>query len=333
MLARILQRSWYRNFGFVTLLLLPLSIIYCAVSLLRRYLYRINVLQSTRLPVPVIVVGNITVGGTGKTPLVIAITQYLKANGFTPGVISRGYGGRASEWPQPVTAASDPDLVGDETVLIANRCRCPVSAGPDRVAAARALLASHQCDIIISDDGMQHYALTRDIEIAVIDGGRRFGNKLCLPAGPLRELPSRLKSVDLIVANGAARNREYAMELKSYAFQNVTDAAKLKSLSEFEGKLVEAISGIGNNERFFQQLLALGIHINKHPFPDHYRFREKDLMFKGENPVLMTEKDAVKCKKYALQDAWYLRVDALLENRFYEQLNAQLTGLIGKRDG
>jgi len=285
------------------------------------------------MPVPVIVVGNITVGGAGKTPLVIAITQYLKANGFHPGVISRGYGGKSVKWPQAVTVESDPVLVGDEPVLIANRCRCPVSVGPDRVAAARSLLAAHPCNIIISDDGMQHYALARDIEIAVIDGVRRLGNNLCLPAGPLRELSSRLKSVDLIVANGRARSSEYSMELKSYAFQGVNDAAKLKSLNEFEGRQVEAVSGIGNNERFFQQLQALAIRINKHPFSDHYQFRLKDLLFNGGNPILMTEKDAVKCKKFPLHDTWYLRVDALLENRFYEQLNTQLTNLLGKHNG
>ncbi len=278
---------------------------------------------------PVIVVGNITVGGTGKTPLVIAITQYLKASGLNPGVVSRGYGGQAPHWPQAVTAESDPALVGDETVLIANRCRCPVSAGPDRVAAARALLESHQCNVIISDDGMQHYALARDVEIAVIDGNRRLGNRLCLPAGPLRELPSRLKTVNLIVSNGQAVGNEYSMELKSYAFHNLIDESKQKAINEFAGKHAEAVSGIGNNERFFQQLQELGILINKHPFSDHFRFRQKDLKFNSKNPILMTEKDAVKCKKYDLQNAWYLRVDALLENRFYEQL----TGLIGNRDG
>ncbi|WP_455196765.1 tetraacyldisaccharide 4'-kinase [Kaarinaea lacus] len=329
MLAQTIQRSWYQNIGFITILLLPLSIIFCAVSLVRRHLYRTGVLQSTRLPVPVIVVGNISVGGTGKTPLVIAIVQHLKANGFNPGVISRGYGGRASQWPQAVTAESDPAMVGDETVLIANRCRCPVSVGPDRVAAARALLDAHQCNIIISDDGMQHYALARDIEIAVIDGSRRLGNGLCLPAGPLRELPGRLQSVDLVVCNGKALDNEFGMELKSYAFHSVNDESNLKPTNAFEGVEVEAVSAIGNNERFFQHLQDLGIRIKKHAFTDHHRYRQKDLRFKTNNPILMTEKDAVKCTQFMVENAWYLRVDALLENRFYERL----TSLIGKHNG
>jgi tetraacyldisaccharide 4'-kinase len=329
MLAQSIQRSWYQNSGLITLILLPLSALFCAVAQIRRYLYKFQLLKVTKLPVPVIVVGNISVGGTGKTPLVIAITQYLKANGFNPGVISRGYGGQAKQWPQAVTPESDPIQVGDETVLIANRCRCPVSVGPDRVAAAQALLAAESCDIIISDDGMQHYALARDIEIAVIDGERRLGNALCLPAGPLRELPSRLKSVDLIVTNGKGKGSECSMSLKSYAFHNIKDETQLRATDAFEGIAVEAVSGIGNNERFFQQLRDLGIQVRKHSFSDHHQYRENELQFDNSAPVLMTEKDAIKCKKFSMHDAWYLRVDALLENRFYEKL----TSLIGKSNG
>jgi len=275
------------------------------------------------------VVGNISVGGTGKTPLVIAITQYLKANGFNPGVISRGYGGRASQWPQSVTPESDPALVGDETVLIAHRCRCPVSVGPDRVAAATELLTAHQCDIIVSDDGLQHYAMKRDIEIVVIDGERRFGNQLCLPAGPLRERPSRLRTVDMLVTNGTPKTGEFGMGLKAYTFHHVNNDAELKPLNAFEGKQVDAVSGIGNNERFFRQIQGLGAHIHKHPFQDHHKYKLKDFEYSGQKPILMTEKDAVKCKRFSLKDAWYLRVDASLENKFYETL----TSLIRKTNG
>ena len=234
--------------------------------------------------------------------------------------MSRGYGGQASQWPQSVTTESDPVLVGDETVVIANRCRCPVSVGPDRVAAARALLATHQCDIIVSDDGLQHYAMKRDVEIAVIDGERRFGNNLCLPAGPLRELPSRLRTVNLRVANGSPASGEFAMQLKAYAFHKVNSDSELKPLNAFASKHVEAVSGIGNNDRFFRQLQDLGIHISKHPFQDHHQYRLKDISFSDQKPVLMTEKDAVKCRKFTLENAWYLRVDASLENKFYETL-------------
>ncbi|WP_455202378.1 tetraacyldisaccharide 4'-kinase [Kaarinaea lacus] len=311
------------------MLLLPLSILYCVVSWVRRTLYNFNILNSSSLAVPVIVVGNISVGGTGKTPLVIAITQYLKANGFNPGVISRGYGGSASQWPQAVSPESDPALVGDETVLIANRCRCPVSVGPDRVAAANALLADHQCDVIVSDDGLQHYAMKRDIEIVVIDGERRLGNRLCLPAGPLRELPSRLRTVDMLVTNGDAKADEFSMQLKAYAFHSVNNDTELKPLNAFEGVHVDAVSGIGNNERFFRQIHDLGIHVHKHPFQDHHQYKLKDISFSDQKPILMTEKDAVKCQKFSLKDAWYLRVDACLENRFYETM----TSLIRKTNG
>lgn len=324
MLSQIIQRSWYQKIGIVTVLLLPLSLLYCVVSWVRRTLYNFNILNSSSLSVPVIVVGNISAGGTGKTPLVIAITQYLKANGFNPGVISRGYGGSASQWPQAVSPESDPALVGDETVLIANRCRCPVSVGPDRVAAANALLEDHQCDVIVSDDGLQHYAMKRDIEIVVIDGERRLGNRLCLPAGPLRELPPRLRTVDMLVTNGDAKAGEFSMQLKAYAFHRVNDDTDLKPLNAFEGVHVDAVSGIGNNERFFRQIQDLGIHVHKHPFRDHYQYKLKDIRFSGQKPILMTEKDAVKCQKFSLKDAWYLRVDARLENQFYESLTSRI---------
>lgn len=324
MLSQSIQRIWYQTSSAWILLLLPFSLLYCFLSILRRCLYHLNILQQVRLRVPVVVVGNINVGGTGKTPLVVAITQFLKAQGYSPGVISRGYGGKASQWPQPVFPDSAPALVGDEAVLIADRCRCPVAVGPDRVATAKALLAENNCDVIVSDDGLQHYRMMRDVEVVVIDGVRRFGNGLCLPAGPLRELPYRLKKADLIVANGAAQTGEYAMELKSYAFHNVNDESQLKSLDDFNGKTAHAVAGIGNNERFFQQLKSLGIHIKEHPFPDHFRYTRSNLHFNDDRPILMTEKDAVKCKKYSIQDAWYLKVDAVLGNQFYEKLTESM---------
>ena len=219
--------------------------------------------------------------------------------------------------------------MGDETVLIANRCRCPVSVGPDRVAAANALLAAHQCDIIVSDDGLQHYAMKRDVEIAVVDGERRFGNNLCLPAGPLRELPNRLRTVNVRVANGSPAAGEFGMQLNAYAFHKVNSDSELKPLNAFASKYVEAVSGIGNNERFFRQLQDLGIHISKHPFQDHHQYRLKDFSFSDQKPVLMTEKDAVKCSKFTLENAWYLRVDASLENKFYETLTNLLRSTNG----
>lgn len=321
MLSQLIERSWYKPFGVLTLVLLPLSAIFCGLAGVRRACYRLGILPSVELDVPVIVVGNINVGGTGKTPLVVAITRYLKNKGFNPGVVSRGYGGQASEWPQSVTAESDTRQVGDEAVLIARRCDCPVSVAPDRVSAARQLLQNHHCDVIVSDDGLQHLALKRNIEMVVVDGQRRFGNGLCLPAGPLRELTSRLNKVDMIVSTGIADSREYAMQLKPANFEPVGHDSASLTTEAFNGRKVHAVAGIGNNERFFTTLENLNIEIERQSFPDHYEYKPEDVTFNDDLPVLMTEKDAVKCKHFNLKDAWYLAIDANLHDSFYQKLD------------
>ncbi len=210
--------NWLDRYGYslnlVSVLLWPLSLLFGTVVRLRRWLYQQGFGRNETFTVPLIVVGNITVGGTGKTPLVARLVELLREAGYQPGVISRGYGGQSAQWPRHVAADSDPLQVGDEPLLLAQRCRCPVVVGPDRIAAARALLATYPCNVIISDDGLQHYPLRRDIEIAVVDGFRRLGNAACLPAGPLREPPSRLRDVDFVVGNGAARGDEYLMCLR-----------------------------------------------------------------------------------------------------------------------
>ena len=331
MLSRYIERSWYQPAGLLTLLLFPFSVMFCIVAIARRCFFRMNILRSEKVSVPVIVVGNISVGGTGKTPLVIAITQYLKAQGYNPGVICRGYGGNAQHWPQQVTLNSNPELVGDEAVLIANRCRCPVCVGPSRIESAKLLINNGNCDVIVSDDGMQHYKMKRDIEIAVIDGKRGMGNGFCLPAGPLRELPFRLNTVTMKVSNGSEQDGMHKMELKSYAFYHINDETNLKPLDAFAGSEAHALSGIGNNERFFQNLRDLGIKIRNHSYPDHYHYKASDCDFKDSLPVLMTEKDAVKCKKFPISDAWYLKVDALLSNSFYEKLIEKLRKSYGQK--
>ena len=327
MLSQIIQRSWYQSFGIVTLLLLPLSVLFCALVSVRRVLYKAGIFRKSKLPVPVIVVGNISVGGTGKTPLVVAITQYLISAGYNPGVISRGYGGQSDRWPLLVTSESSPVEAGDESVLIAKRCQCPVSVGPSRIKAAEALLANHQCDIIVSDDGLQHLALKRDVEIIVIDGERRFGNGLCLPAGPLRELAARLNQADIVVSNGHARKNEEEMQLSGDLFQSVAGTESSKSVKEFSGKTVHAVAGIGNNERFFRVLENMSIHIIRHPFPDHYEFTVTDITFNDGLPVLMTEKDAMKCQQFSLDNCWYLPVNAILNEKFYLKLDRLITSL------
>jgi tetraacyldisaccharide 4'-kinase len=286
----------------------------------RRFLYQKNILTTHYLPVPVIVVGNISVGGTGKTPLVIWMINQLREQGFIPGVISRGYGGVAKSWPQQVRHDSDPKAVGDEAVLIAKRCHCPMAVGPDRVAAAQALLKYSDCNIIVSDDGLQHYPLGRDMEIAVIDGTRRFGNGHLLPAGPLREPKSRLASVDIIVANELASIGERFMKLQAGKAHNLQDPGNRVELQVFRAEPVHAVAAIGNPERFFSALRRAGIEVIPHAFPDHHYFTREELDFGDEKAVLMTEKDAVKCHPSWGSNYWYVPVAAQLDEKFTQQL-------------
>lgn len=296
-------------------MLLPLSWLFCLVVLIRRQLYALGILTSVRLPIPVVIVGNITVGGSGKTPLLIALVHLLQQAGYKPGVISRGYGGQAKSWPQQVRTDSDPMMVGDEPVLIARNCQAPIAVGPDRVTAAQQLLQHHDCDIILSDDGMQHYALQRDVEIAVVDGIRRMGNGHCLPAGPLREPVKRLQDVDFIIANGLAMRMEYPMEITTTNLINLKNG-RSKPLSELKGVECHAIAGIGYPDRFFNFLSKHEIPIQKHPYADHFKYNVSDLNFNDDLPVLMTEKDAVKCSRYADENMWYMPVQAKLDERF-----------------
>lgn len=286
-------------------------------------------MNTARLEVPVIIVGNITAGGSGKTPLVTALISLLKEKGYKPGIISRGYGGKASVWPQQVRPDSDPVMVGDEPVLLARNCQVPMAVGPDRVAAARALLDHNDVDVIVSDDGMQHYALGRDIEIAVIDGIRRLGNGFFLPAGPLREPKTRLDEVDFIIANGLAGRMEYSMQLTGVEFVNLS-SGETKSIDEFIGKEVHAAAGIGNPDRFFTYLEKMDLHIHPHPFPDHYAFKVSDLDFGDNLPVVMTEKDAVKCKRFSKENYWYMPVTAKLDERMVQRLLMELDKKINK---
>lgn len=319
-----LEDIWYGRSAW-SLLLLPLAWFYCAVVGVRRLAYRWKLLRAQRVPVPVIVVGNISVGGTGKTPLIAWLAGVLQAQGYHPGLVARGYGGTARHWPQQVRADSDPRAVGDEPVLLARLTGCPMAVAPDRVAAARALLEHSDCDVILSDDGLQHYALGRDIEIAVIDGVRRFGNRRCLPAGPLREPVGRLAGVDLVVSNGLAGPNEIAMAV------HVGDAVNLitgerRPLGQFRGGRVCAIAGIGRPERFFEALRAQGLDFEAHAFPDHHAYRPEDLAF-ADGALLMTEKDAVKCRRFAQAHYWAVTTRVELPPDFAERV----LGLLRKR--
>ncbi len=320
---RALQEIWYGGRAPGIRLRL-LSIVFGAVSGLRRRLYGWNILRRIRLRVPVIVVGNITVGGTGKTPLVIALVAALRERGWKPGVVSRGYAG-ASHGVIHVDADSDPAMVGDEAKLIFESADVPVMVGRDRVAAGQALIESADVNVIVADDGLQHYRLSRDVEICVIDGKRRFGNGNLLPAGPLREKVDRLDRVDFRVCNGeAAQNGEVPMRLVVDRAIALRDTTLNKALSDFAGQRVHAVAGIGNPSRFFASLRMTGIDVIEHPFPDHHPFVATDLDFGDDAPVVMTDKDAVKCAKFASDKVWRVPIRTELPPSFFEQVIAHL---------
>ncbi|MCW8935726.1 MAG: tetraacyldisaccharide 4'-kinase [Gammaproteobacteria bacterium] len=302
-----LDYYWY-SFNFISILLLPVSALYCLLSSVRRLLYTTGVLPSYKAPLPVIVIGNITVGGTGKTPVIIELVKILQSQGKKPGVISRGYAGKAQSWPQIVNESSNADLVGDEPQLIFQSTQCPVVVGPDRRQDIELLNKQFDCDVILSDDGLQHYKMKRDIEVAVVDAVRMFGNGLCIPSGPLRERPSRLKQVDMVLYNGGDEN-DIAFSLQPGRCQSVgRDNMTAVELDSFSGKTVHAVAGIGNPERFFNLLEKYGIKVIKHVFADHADYNKQDLCFDDEYPVLMTEKDAIKCFKFDLANHWFVPV-------------------------
>ena len=322
----VLDAIWYERHP-AGLLLLPFSPVFRLAVGLRRLAFHLRLLRVARVSCPVIVVGNISVGGTGKTPLVIWLSRYLGAR-FRPGVVCRGYGGRARSWPQKVRPDSDPTMVGDEAVLLAKRCRCPVAAGPDRVSSAQALIKHDGCNLILSDDGLQHLSLGRDVEIAVVDGARRHGNGRCLPAGPLREPLSRLRSVDMVVVNGRPRRGEFEMRVQPWRAINLSDDGQHRELGSFAPGRVHAVCGIGSPNRFLDMLHGARLQVIPHVFPDHHPFRSGEIEFGDGLPVLMTEKDAVKCRRFARAHHWYVPVRAELDEAFALRL-----GLLLSREG
>lgn len=324
----------------LALLLLPLSWLYLLLVLGRKFLYSKGLLRTRRVGAPVIVVGNLTVGGAGKTPLVIWLAQRLKARGHRPGALSRGYGGALPPGTaRRVEPRDDPALVGDEPALLARRTGCPVAVCASRVKAAETLLRSGECDILLCDDGLQHTALARDLEIVVIDGERRFGNGFFLPAGPLREPLSRLDAADLVVVNAGAGGqakaeerfaalsaRHFRMEYTPLPARSLRDGRE-RALADFRGEKVHAVAAIGHPERFFSMLEGCGIALERHAFPDHHFFRPADLAFAGagDSPtLLMTEKDAVKCAGFRLENAWQVPVEAKLSADFEQALDRLL---------
>lgn len=334
-----LESIWYDGTGRGAWLL-PLSLLYGVVTRLRRLCYRVRVLPSVAVGRPVIVVGNLTVGGAGKTPLVVYLVTQLQRQGFTVGVISRGYGG-SSRAVRPVTARTDPREVGDEPVLIAKRTHSRVFVGRNRVAAARAAVAAG-ADIIVSDDGLQHYALARDLEIVVVDGERGFGNMRLLPAGPLREPLRRLRRADFVVMNGAgwlervglpAGRAALTMGLLPSDAAPVCGRGAVRSLASFRGQPVHAVAGIGHPQRFFELLRKAELQLIEHPLPDHHPLQAADLAFGDDAPVLMTEKDAVKCADLNDKRLWFLPVSAHFNALESNELLAAITARIHQTRG
>lgn len=318
-----LVAAWYRGDWWLWFLR-PIELLFRTAAAVRRGLYRNGFLKTFRAEKPVVVIGNITVGGTGKTPVVIALVEALQQSGIRPGVVSRGYGATGNIFPHKVTANSEATQCGDEPLLIYRRTGVPCVVSPDRAEAVSALLEQTEVDIVLSDDGLQHYALQRDLEIVLIDGQRGLGNGFCLPAGPLREPPSRLHSVDAVLyRNGTDPATSVSYRQDVWVNLHTGEQRPLQAFSNSE-KLT-AIAGIGQPEQFFSALQELGIKADTRTFPDHHHYCAADFTWTGGRPILMTEKDAVKCAPLTGSEAWYLRISAQLPGAVIDQV-ASLAG-------
>lgn len=313
-------RFWYRRplHPFLSYALNPLAFLYRGILAIRRWLYQVGIKKTNQFPALIIVVGNITVGGSGKTPFVIWLANQLKNCGFNPGIVSRGYSGERRKSPVAVTVDSDPRVVGDEALLLVIKTSCPMVVSSNRSAAVTQLLRDYHCDIVISDDGLQHYAMGRDIEIIVLDPDRQLGNECCLPAGPLREPKSRLRTVNFVV-------EKQLWPLEIYQLNN---PEKKISLNELKGKTVHAVAGLGNPQSFFRQIELLGARVIAHPFPDHYAYQAKDFNFDDEKLIIMSEKDAIKCKLINNEHLFCLSVDLAVPDQFQQEFFEALRSVI-----
>lgn len=327
MLRNAIEYLWYKN-RFLASFFLPLSGLFCFLA--KRRKQKLIAQLREQFPCPVIVVGNITVGGTGKTPLVMTLVKRLQEQGLKPGVVSRGYGGRA-DYPYQLSDQSTAHECGDEPLLIYKHCHCPLVVSPHRVEAVRFLLEQNDIDVVISDDGLQHYGLRRDMEIVVIDAARGLGNGYLLPAGPLRESPERLRQVQFVITNGETprfyAQQQFPMKLVPLPLQPLSPL--VQQAAPAEGDTVHAVAGIGNPHRFFTTLQQQGYSTINHAFADHHDYHKADLRFGDSHAVIMTEKDAVKCDQFPeLDKHWYLPVKAQVSDIFWKNFDVKLNALL-----
>lgn len=315
-----LQYAWYRGAWWLTLLR-PLEWVFRAVVAVRHWCYQKALFRSWRAPVPVVVVGNITVGGTGKTPVVVALVEGLHKRGIRTGVVSRGYGAQGNGAAHVVGPQSDVSDCGDEALLLYRRTGVPVVVARDRAEAVRVMLATADVDLVISDDGLQHYRLARDLEIVLYDARLAFGNGRCLPAGPLREPLSRLQSADLVLSRGDEESAA-GVSYRYDALVNLRSGQRHSVDTSVAGRSIEAVAGIAHPQRFFKALAELGFQVSGHAFPDHHGFSAEDFSALGDRPIIMTEKDAVKCQYLVGDKAWYVEVSAVLADTVVDSVAA-----------
>jgi tetraacyldisaccharide 4'-kinase len=319
-LDRKLNQIWYGRRGFWSYLLWPFSLLYQLVLWVRSGFFKTGLIKVYKPSVPVLVIGNITLGGVGKSPVVSALADYFIQKGRTVGIVSRGYRGKSKNWPQIVNKDSDPMLVGDEPVMLARQVGCWVVVSPSRVQAIQCC-EKKGCDLILCDDGLSHYYFEATFECVVVDAKRGLGNGFCLPAGPLRESRARLDRVSAVLTNTPDRSSSNNFCLKPLNFMTLL-GEKTLPLDFFKGKPVHAVSGIGNNQRFFDTLRRLGCEVMEHPFPDHHLYSDQDVAFEDKHPIIMTEKDAVKCERLTHQvSIYYLSVRAAIDPLIYHRID------------
>jgi len=304
---------------------MPLTWVFRFIIYFRKKLYQYKVFNTTYFPVPVIIVGNISVGGTGKTPFVIWLVKFLQKMKLKPGIVTRGYGGNSKYYPLNVSGGEDSKIVGDEALLLSNKTDCPVVIDPNRVRGVNTLLGSNDCDVVVCDDGLQHYALGREIEICIVNENIQSNNYL-LPLGPLREPKFRLNSIEFVLENGFSSNDDaFSMQVKPIELVNIKDCNKTLPLSSLKDQHIDLITAIGDPSRFINSIKKYTTNVNTHIFPDHYQYKDDDIKSLDSNLIIMTEKDAVKCKKFVNENCWYVSTKVTICSAFKKSFKERIS--------